>query len=93
MLCENNVIIFNWKQIIIIFTFLKNSFFENPFLLSISRNSLQTPALYDILLGKFTLSNSNMLVKDLIRWKRGFEIFLIDHFAGDIGNNNITGKY
>ena len=24
---------------------------------------------------------------------RGFEIFLIDHFAGDIGNKNIAGKY
>ena len=32
-------------------------------------------------------------MKDLIRWKRGFEIFSIDHYAGDIGNNNTTGMY
>ena len=41
----------------------------------------------------FTLSNSIILVEDLIKWKRGFEIFLIDHYAGDIGNKNNTGKY
>ena len=28
-----------------------------------------------------------------IKWKKGLEIFLIEHYAGDIGNNNITGKY
>ena len=40
----------------------------------------------------FTLSNSINSMKDLIGWKRGFAIFLIDHYAGDIGNNNITGE-
>ena len=75
------------------FTFLKYSFFENVLLLLISRNSLQTPSLGDTLFGNFTLSNSVISVKDLIRWKRGFEIFLIDHYAGDIGNKNVTGKY
>ena len=30
----------------------------------------------------FTLSNSIILVEDLIKWKKGFEIFLIDHYAG-----------
>ena len=74
-------------------TFLKYSFFENALLLSISRNSLQTPTLGDILLGNFTLTNSVISVKNLITWKRGFEIFLIKQFAGDIGNKNITGKY
>ena len=67
-------------------------FFENLQALSVSRNSLQTPSLDQALLGKFTLSNSIILVDDLIRWKRGFEIFLIDHYA-DIGNKNIADKY
>ena len=39
------------------------------------------------------LSNSIISVKDLIRLKRGFEIFSIDHYAGDIGNKNIAGNY
>ena len=34
-----------------------------------------------------------ILVEDLINWKRRFEMFLIDHCAGDIGNKKITGKY
>ena len=72
---------------------MKYSFFENALLLSISRNSLQATFLDDILLGNFVLSNSIISVKDLIRSKRGFEIFLIDHCDGDIGNKNITGKY
>ena len=44
-------------------------------------------------MGDLTLWNLINLVEDLIRWKRGFEIFLIDHYAGDIGNKNIAGKY
>ena len=85
---------YNWlKKMIRKLTFLKYSFFENALLLSISRNSLQTPSLGDILLGNFTLTNSVISVKNLITWKRGFEIFLIKQFAGDIGNKNITGKY
>ena len=32
-------------------------------------------------------------MKDLIRRKRCFEIFLIDFYASDIGNKNIAGKY
>ena len=70
---------------------MKYSLFENVLLLSISRSSLQTPSLDDILLEN--LSNSIIPVKDLIRLRNGFEIFLIDHYAGDIENNNITGKY
>ena len=50
----------------------------------ISINSLQTLSLDHILLGNFTLSNSIILVEDLIRGKRGFEIFLVDHYAADI---------
>ena len=100
--CDKQVIVTNWpKKRIRKFTFLKYSFiffylfffFFNVLLLSILRNSLQTPSLDDILLGKFTLSNSAILVEDLIRWKRGFEIFLIKHGAGDIKNKNIAGKY
>ena len=67
--------------------------FKNVLLLSISRNSLQTPSSDNILLGSFTLPNSIILVENLTRWKRCFEIVLIDHCAGDIGNKNIAGKY
>ena len=47
-------------------------------------------------MGNFTLSNLITLaedITDLIRGKRCFEIFLIDHCAGDIGDKNIAGKY
>ena len=30
-------------------------------------------------------------MEDLIKWKRDFEIFFIDHYAGDIGNTSIAG--
>ena len=43
--------------------------------------------------GKFYIVKYNVLVEDLIRWKRGFEIFLIDHYAGDIGNIYIADKH
>ena len=43
--------------------------------------------------GKLCIVNSFISVKDLIRWKRDFEIFLIDHYDGDTGNKNTTGKY
>ena len=66
-------------------------FFEDVSLLSIY--SLQTPSLDDRFLGSLTLSNVIILVGELIRWKRGFEIFLIYHNAGDIKNKNIAGKY
>ena len=68
----------------------KYSFFEKLLLLSISRNLVQTPSSDDIVLGNFTFSNWIILVEDQIRWKKGFEIFLVDHCAGDIGNKNIA---
>ena len=61
--------------------------------MSISRNSLETPSLNYIFLGNFILSNSIILVEDIIRWNRGFEIFSIDRYDGKIGNINIAGKY
>ena len=61
-------------------------------LLSTSRNSLQAPASDDILARNFTLSNPIILVEGLVSWKRGFEIFLIDHYTVGIGNKNITGS-
>ena len=61
--------------------------------MSISKNYHQTLSLDDILLGNFTLPNSIILMEDWIRWKRGFETFLIEHCAGDIGNKNIAGNY
>ena len=61
--------------------------------MSISKNYHQTLSLDDILLGNFTLPNSIILMEDWIRWKRGFETFLIEHCAGDTGNKNIAGNY
>ena len=55
--------------------------------------SIQTTSLDDIILGNFILSNWIISVKDLIKSKRGLEIFLIDHYDGDLGNKNIIGKY
>ena len=75
------------------FMFLKYSFFEDVSLLSVSRNFLETPSLLHIFLENFILSNSIILVEDQIRWNWGFEIFLIDHYASEIRNKNITGKY
>ena len=60
--------------------------FENIVVLSISRKTLQTPPSDDILEVNFTWSNSITLVEDLIKWKAGFERFLIDHYAIDTGN-------
>ena len=68
-------------------TFLKYFFFWEL------AGTVQTPFLDHALLGNFTLPDSIILVEDLIRWKRGFEIFLIDYYADDIGNKNIAGKY
>ena len=39
------------------------------------------------------MSDSIILVEDLIRRNRIFEIFLIGYYAGDTGNKNIAGKY
>ena len=68
-------------------------FWKRTVIPSILRSSLQIPFLHDILWENFTLSNSIILVKDLTRWKKDFEIFLIDQYAGDNGNKNIAGKY
>ena len=43
----------------------------------------------DILLANFALPNSITLVEV----REVLEIFFIDHFAGDIGNKKIAGKY
>ena len=58
----------------------------------ISRNSLQTSSLDDILSGNLSLPNSIISMEDLIIWKRGFEIFLINQYAGGIRKKNIAGK-
>ena len=73
--------------------FLKYLFFEDVPFLSISRYFLVTPSLDDIFLGNLTWSNLIILTEDLIRWNRGFEMFLIDHYASEIGNKNISRKY
>ena len=56
-------------------------------------NSLFWTSLDDIILRNFTFPNWIKLVEELIRGKESFEIFLIDHYAGDIGNINIAGKH
>ena len=72
---------------------MKYLIFENVLLPLITRNLFQTPSLDDKILRNFTLSNSIISVKDLIRRKTGFEIFLIGLSTGDLGNNSITEKY
>ena len=62
-------------------------------LLSISKNFLQSPSSDDTLSGNSTWSDSFILVEGLIRLKRGFNIFLIDHYVGDTWNKNIAGTY
>ena len=75
------------------FIFLKYSLFWRRIHYINLRNPLETPHLNEIFLGYFTLSNSVILVEDLIRWNKGFEIFLIDRYDGEIENINIAGKY
>ena len=71
------------------FKFLKHSFFKNIQLLS--QQTFFKRYLSDyILVENFTCSNSIIIVEGLIRWKRGFEMFFIDHYVGDIGNKNIA---
>ena len=62
-------------------------------LLSISKNFLQSPSSDDTLSANSTWSDSFILVEGLIRLKGGFNIFLIDHYVGDIWNKNIAGTY
>ena len=45
------------------------------------------------ILHDFALSDSIILVEDLIRWNKDFEIILIDNYAGDIWIQNIASKY
>ena len=79
--------------IVFLFLFCFLFFLENVLLESISVRSLQILSLEYILLGYFTLSSSMISMEDLIRLTKGVETFLIDHYAGDIGNQNITGKH
>ena len=75
------------------FTFLKYSFFWIRTVTVNPKKFSWNTILDDIFLENFTLSNSIILVEDIIRWKKGFEIFLIDCNAGEIGNKNIAVKY
>ena len=78
LFCDNHVIITYWlKKRIRKFMFLKYSFFwKRTVILSFSRNYLQMPSSYDILMGNWIyIVKLNFLVEDLTRWKRGFEIF------------------
>ena len=66
------------------FTFLKYSFVLKMYCYFSSNTIFRWYTL-----GKFYIIKFNYFSGGA----RGFEIFLIDHFAGDIGNKNITDKY
>ena len=70
-----------------IYIFLSTHFFWKHFVtVNLKRFFLSS----DYILGvNFTWSNSITLVEELIRWRRDFEIFLIDHYTGDTGNKNL----
>ena len=59
-------------------------------LLSVSRNSFQTQSSDDTC-GKFYMVKFNYFSGRPNKVKQRFEIFLIDHYAGYIGNKNISG--
>ena len=88
---DNDVIMTYWlKKRIRRFTVLEDSFlFKRTATVNLTKFK-KPPSLYNIHLGNFTLSDSVILMEYLIRCDRGFEIFLIDHFTGDIGNKNIA---
>ena len=65
------------------FTFLKHSRTATVNLKKFSSNTIFR--LYTW--GKFYMVKFD-LVENLIKWKRGFEIFLIDQYACGIGNKN-----
>ena len=44
-------------------------------------------------LGKFYIVKFDCFRERENKVKEGFEIFLIDHYAGDIQNKNVSGKY
>ena len=70
------------------FTFLKHSlclFWKHSGTVNLKKNSSNTTFRW-LLEVNFTWSNSITLVEDLLKWKAGFETFLIDHYAIDTGN-------
>ena len=91
-----NVNVFRGNQVTIIYWLItrirKFRFLRYTFFLK-TRNSPQVPSLIDIVLGNFSLSNLTIFMEDLLRWKRRFEIFSIDHCTSDIANKSIASKY
>ena len=78
------------KKRIKTFTFLKYSFlWKRAVTANLEKFSLNTIFRW-YTFGNFTLSNSAILVEDLIEWKIRFEIFLIDYSVADIGKK---GRY
>ena len=79
-------------------TFFKYSVFRKRVVITNLKKSSSNTIFKWYTFGKFhkfyqRLSNSVIFVKDQIKWIRGFELFLIDQCAGDIGNKNMAGKY
>ena len=72
---------------------MKYSFFWKRIVSANLKKFLQTTSVGDMLLENFTLSNSTILLEDLMKWKRYFEMLLIDYYAGDIENKNVAGQY
>ena len=75
-------------------TALKYSFFRKR-IITVTVKKLLSNTIFRWYILKYfqLLANSVILVKDWIKLKRGFEIFLIDPCAADFGNKNIAGKY
>ena len=72
---------------------MKYSFFWKRIVSANLKKFLQTTSVGDMLLENFTLSNSTILLEDLMKWKRCFEMLLIDYYADDIENKNVAGQY
>ena len=70
-----------WKKEWEKLCFWSTHYFKNILLLTIARNPLRTPTSDDIL---SEILHAQIQLFYLIKWKRGFGFFLIDHYARDI---------
>ena len=81
------------KTIIRRFTFLKCLFsWKLTGIFNLKKSSSSTIFRW-CTFGKLYIAKFNYCSGRPKRLKRGFEIFLIDHYAGDIGDENIAGKH
>ena len=93
LFCDNQLKLLTEKRIRK-FMLLRYSFFFWKRTVTVNLKKFSSNTIFRLsIFGKFYIVKFIYLVEDLIRWKRCFEIFLTDHCAGDIGNENITLKY